>query len=92
VAATAAARPSTTQAITTPLAMVVTIRVARVRRIGVVATVIAGQATTTVSMGIESLHQIQKSLSYAGNWGKRLRFTACGPAPRFCRIRRVEQR
>lgn len=57
-AATAAARPSTTQAITTPLAMVVTIRVARARRIGVVVTAIPGRATTTVGTGIENLRKI----------------------------------
>lgn len=55
VAATAAARPSTTQGITTPLAMVVTIRMARARRIGVVATAIPGQAIAMVGTGIESL-------------------------------------
>jgi hypothetical protein len=77
VAVTAAARPFTTQGTTTPLAMVVTIRVARARRIGVVATAILGQATTTVSTGIKSLRQVQKITTVRREPDKRARFASC---------------
>ena len=55
VAAIAAAPPCTTQELTTRPAMAAAIPVVLARPIVVVATAIPGQATTTVSMGTESL-------------------------------------